>query len=80
VLDRLADGTAEGLIVARLDRLARSLTVQEATLGLLWRRGATVFSADNGEVHADDPDDPMRTAIRQVMGGARPQDGVEAPA
>jgi DNA invertase Pin-like site-specific DNA recombinase len=68
VLDRLSDGTAEGLIVARLDRLARSLTVQEATLGLLWRRGATVFSADTGEVHADDPDDPMRTAIRQVMG------------
>lgn len=68
VMDHLADGSAEGLIVARLDRLARSLTVQEATLGLVWRRGATVFSADTGEVHSDDPDDPMRTAIRQVMG------------
>lgn len=67
-LEALADGTAEALIVARLDRLARQLTVQEATLGLIWRRGGTVFSADQGEVHADDPDDPMRTAIRQVMG------------
>lgn len=68
VLDQLADGTADGVIIARLDRLARQLTVQEATLGLIWRRGAAVFSADQGEVHADDPDDPMRTAIRQVMG------------
>lgn len=68
VMERLADGTGQGLVVARLDRLARSLTVQEATLGLLWRRGATVFSADTGEIHADDPDDPVRTAIRQVMG------------
>ncbi len=27
-----------------------------------------VFSADQGEIHEDDPDDPIRTAIRQVMG------------
>lgn len=68
VLEQVAGGQVEGVIVARLDRLARSLTVQEATLGLLWRHGATVFSADSGEVLADDPDDPVRTAIRQVMG------------
>jgi DNA invertase Pin-like site-specific DNA recombinase len=27
-----------------------------------------VFSVDGGEVHEDDPDDPMRTAMRQMRG------------
>jgi DNA invertase Pin-like site-specific DNA recombinase len=59
---------AAGLVIARLDRLARELTVQEAILGLVWRDGGSVFTADYGEVLADDPDDPMRTALRQVAG------------
>lgn len=59
---------AEGLLVARLDRLARALTVQEASLAIAWRAGARVFTADAGEVQQDDPDDPMRTALRQVVG------------
>jgi len=59
---------ADGIIVARLDRLARALTVQEAVLALAWREGAHVFSADVGEVLRDDPDDPMRTAMRQMAG------------
>lgn len=59
---------AQGLVVARLDRLARALTVQEATLAIIWRAGADVFAADHGLVLADDPDDPMRTALRQVVG------------
>ncbi|GAA3852100.1 MULTISPECIES: recombinase family protein [Amycolatopsis] len=59
---------AEGLVVARLDRLARALTVQEAILGLAWQHGAHVFTADTGEVLRDDPDDPMRTAMRQMAG------------
>lgn len=67
-LDAITTGLADGIIVARLDRLARQLTVQEATLALVWTRGAKVFAADTGEIHRDDPDDPMRTAIRQVMG------------
>jgi len=67
-LDALADGTADGLLVARLDRLARSLAVQEAALAAAWRLGASVFSVDGGEVHEDDPDDPMRTAMRQMRG------------
>ena len=37
-------------------------------LALVWQCGVKVFAADTGEVHRDDPDDPMRTAIRQVMG------------
>jgi DNA invertase Pin-like site-specific DNA recombinase len=59
---------AEGLLVPRLDRLARALTVQEATLAIVWRDGARVFAADTGEILRDDPDDPMRTAMRQVVG------------
>lgn len=59
---------ADGLVVAKLDRLARALTVQEATLAIAWRTGAKVFTAESGEVLADDPDDPMRTAMRQMMG------------
>lgn len=60
---------ARGLVVARLDRLARALHVQEIALQVAWRAGAQVFTADGGEVLADDPDDPMRTFVRQVMGG-----------
>ncbi len=59
---------ARGLIVARLDRLARTLAVQEAILGIVWRAGASAFTVDGGEVLRDDPDDPMRTAMRQVQG------------
>jgi DNA invertase Pin-like site-specific DNA recombinase len=59
---------ATGLLVARLDRLARSLTVQEAVLQVAWRAGASVFTADAGEVLPDDPSDPMRTAMRQMAG------------
>ena len=67
-LDALAGGTADGLVVARLDRLARSLAVQEAALAAAWRLGAAVFAVDGGEVREDDPDDPMRTAMRQMRG------------
>lgn len=59
---------ADGLVVGALDRLARALTTQEAILALVWREGGRVFTADGGEVLRDDPDDPMRTAIRQVQG------------
>lgn len=59
---------AEGIIVGKLDRLARALTVQEAILALVWRDGGRVFAADQGEILQDDPDDPMRTALRQVQG------------
>lgn len=68
VLQVVAQGEAQGLIVARLDRLARALTVQEATLAVVWRSGGAVVTADGGVVLRDDPDDPMRTALRQVVG------------
>lgn len=59
---------ADGLIVATLDRLARRLTVQEAILAMVWQQDGVAITADDGEIREDDPDDPMRTAIRQMRG------------
>lgn len=67
-VDRDGRRRADGVVVARLDRLARSLTVQEAVLGAVWSRGGSVHAVDQGEVPQDDPDDPMRTFLRQVVG------------
>jgi DNA invertase Pin-like site-specific DNA recombinase len=67
-LARIESGEAQVLIVARLDRLARRLTIQEAALAQVWRHGGRVIACDQGEVAHDDPDDPMRTAMRQMMG------------
>ena len=62
-------GGGKHLIVARLDRLARAVTVQEAILATVWKRDAQVFAVDmGGLVPPDDPDDPMRTAMRQMAG------------
>lgn len=67
-LDALAAGVIDGLVIRDLDRLARELTVQEAVLAQIWSRPDTSVFAFNGEVHRDDPDDPMRKAIRQMRG------------
>ncbi len=58
---------AEGVVVARLDRIARALHVQEAALAHIWRAGGTAFTADGGVVQQDDPDDPMRKGMRLMM-------------
>jgi DNA invertase Pin-like site-specific DNA recombinase len=67
-LSLIRNGKAAGLVIARLDRLARELTVQEAILAQVWRHAGSMFTSDSGEVARDDPDDPMRTAMRQMMG------------
>jgi len=67
-LTLLKDDEADALIVARLDRLARQLTTQEVILAESWKLGREVHAADTGKVHKDDPDDPMRTAMRQMAG------------
>jgi len=63
---------AGGLIVHRLDRLARELHVQEAALAHAWTIGASVavYEAVEGEVKRDDPNDPHRRFLRQVLGAA----------
>lgn len=68
-LDVLQTGGASLLVVPRLDRLARDLVLQEQLLREVWRLGADVVSCAEGEGRiADDPDDPSRTLIRQVLG------------
>lgn len=58
----------DGIVMANLSRLGRTLAVQEAGLSLLWRAGAHVFCADQGEVPQEDPEDAIRTLVRQIMG------------
>lgn len=64
------DGAAAGIVVPRLDRLARDLIVQEQALAEVWRLGGEVWScsAAEGAYLSDDPDDPSRKLIRQVLG------------
>lgn len=67
-LTLIHDGKAHGLIVRDLDRLAREVTIQEAILAEVWNGlNARVFTT-SGEVLRDDPDDPMRTAMRKMAG------------
>lgn len=67
-LGAIQHGDASAIVVARLDRLARALTVQEAILARVWEANAQCFSLDLGEILRDDPSDPMRTAMRQMVG------------
>ncbi|GFG67913.1 hypothetical protein MKUB_54030 [Mycobacterium kubicae] len=66
----IRDGKADALIVRELDRLARAVSVQEAVLAEVWgSESCAVFtSVPPQEVSRDDPDDPMRTAMRQMRG------------
>ena len=75
-LASLGAGEARGLVVARLDRLARDLVVQEHLLAECWRLGADVFSCAPGEdaYLLDDPADPSRRLIRQVLGAVADYD------
>jgi len=68
VLDALKHGRAEGVVVLNLGRISRLLTDQEAALAVVWQHGGQVFTVESGEVLADDPADPMRTAMRQMAG------------
>jgi DNA invertase Pin-like site-specific DNA recombinase len=69
VLRTIKDREAEGVVMRDLDRIARTLTVQEAVLAQVWHLGGHVFVVtDSDEIPQDDPDDPMRTAMRQMAG------------
>src|SRR5215217_5088668 len=66
-------GQADGLVVRELDRLHRDMLVQEQVLADLWRirPEVEVFSTKPGEAQncrRDDPDDPSRRMIRQILG------------
>jgi DNA invertase Pin-like site-specific DNA recombinase len=69
-LSAVQDG-ADGLVVYRLDRLARDLVLQEQLLSEVWRMHGRVFSTSPSEdayLGSDDPDDPSRAMIRQILG------------
>jgi DNA invertase Pin-like site-specific DNA recombinase len=69
-LEALKSRQAGGLVVYRLDRLARDLVLQEKLLADVRRMGGEVFSTSSAEASylTDDPDDPSRKLIRQVLG------------
>jgi DNA invertase Pin-like site-specific DNA recombinase len=63
---------AGGIVVYRLDRLARDMVLQEQLLSEVWRMGGRVFSTSAAEDSYLDPDgadaDPSRALIRQILG------------
>jgi DNA invertase Pin-like site-specific DNA recombinase len=66
----IRDGNAKGLVVYRLDRLARDMVLQETFIRELRSVGAVVRSTSAAEdgMLGDDTADPSRTMIRQILG------------
>lgn len=66
---RAENTRVDGIIVERMDRLARDLMVSEMLLKECRERGIKVLCADQGvENVAETDQDPTRTLIRQVLG------------
>jgi DNA invertase Pin-like site-specific DNA recombinase len=69
-LGLVQDDQADGVLVYRLDRLARDIVLQEQLLAQLHRRGKELHSCSATEdehlVHA--PGDPQRALVRQILG------------
>lgn len=61
---------ADGVVVHRLDRLARDLVLQEQLLAELHRRGKQLASVDVTENQSliFSPDDPTRALVRRILG------------
>jgi len=66
VYDLLEQDYIDGVIAQTDTRFGRSLEAQEAFFGRVWSLRKSVFTVDIGEVHEDDPNDPMRTAMRRM--------------
>lgn len=69
-LGMISSKQAEGVAFWKLDRLARDLIVQETILLEIGRIGGQSFSTVSSEsaLLGDDPNDPSRTMIRQILG------------
>ncbi|MCX6630248.1 MAG: recombinase family protein [Candidatus Solibacter sp.] len=65
-----ADGV-KTIIIEKLDRLARDLMVQEATIGDLQKHGFTLISVAEPDLMATDP---TRILMRQLMGAVAQYD------
>lgn len=75
-LETLRTGRAGALLVYRLDRLARDMVLQEQLLADITRAGAQLHSTSPSEdaYLVDDPDDPARALVRQVLGAVAAYD------
>ena len=58
-------GEVAGIVVARMDRLARDLLLQETLMARMRQAGAEVISVSEPDM---DSDDPTRVLVRQVLG------------
>jgi DNA invertase Pin-like site-specific DNA recombinase len=58
-------GKASGLVVYRLDRLARDLVLQETLMARMRKAGVEVLSVTEPDI---DSDDATRVLVRQVLG------------
>lgn len=69
-LAALRTGLAQGLVVYRLDRLARDVVLQETLLREIWGYECQLYSTSESEADylVDDPEDPSRKLIRQILG------------
>lgn len=69
VEDAITSKRAGGVIVYKLDRLARDTMVQETLMQAIWKLGGEVYSTSLSEANLrDDPTDPSRKLIRTIMG------------
>jgi len=66
----LADGV-KAIVIEKLDRLARDLMVQEATIADLQKSGFTLISVAEPDLMANDP---TRILMRQLMGAVAQYD------
>lgn len=66
----LEDGEADVLVTYKLDRIARSLLVQEVIIDRLRKIGAQLLSVKEPIANDGDDDDPTRKFVRQVLGAA----------
>jgi DNA invertase Pin-like site-specific DNA recombinase len=68
-LSCLDSGVAEGVVVARLDRLARDVILQETLVRDIASKGHRLFSCMTAEQETlDDPTDPHRKLVRTILG------------
>jgi DNA invertase Pin-like site-specific DNA recombinase len=69
-LDDVASGAAAGILVKRLDRLARDVILQETIIRDVRKMGGDVYSTSAAEADLlkDDPSDPSRKMIRVILG------------
>ena len=65
VLASVEIGEVSGLVVYRLDRLARDLVLQETLMARMRKAGAEVISVTEPDI---DSDDATRVLVRQVLG------------